>query len=114
MSAPSGRGNAWLWPLLSAAAIAVVGYVVVTYTVGLPENLATDFQANRGRGVVFADSNDNGTRDAGEPVVPYAVARVNVEEGTLTTNTQNFVESRTFVNSTFRFPALENIEVGEA
>ncbi len=107
-------GNAWLWPLLSAAGIAVVGYVVVTFTTGLPENLATDFQANRGRGVVFADSNDNGLRDAGEPVVPYAVARVNVEEGTLTTNTQNFVESRSFVNSTFRFPAIENIEVGEA
>ena len=107
-------GNTWLWPLVSASVIAVAGYVVVTYTSGLPEDLATDFQANRGRGVIFSDANGNGTRDAGEPVLPYAVARVSVEEGTLTTNTQNFVESRTFVNSTFRFAAIEDIEVGEA
>ncbi len=107
-------GNAWLWPLLSAAAIAVVGYVVVTYTAGLPENLATDFQANRGRGIIFTDVNENGSRDADEPVLPYAVARVSVEEGTLSANTQNFVESRTFVNSTFRFPAIEDSEVGAA
>ena len=107
-------GNPWLWPFLSAVGVAAVGYVVVTYTTSLPENIATDFQADRGRGIVFIDTNGDGSRNAGEPVVPYAVARVTVEEGTLTTNTQNFVESRSFVNSTFRFPAIEDGEVGVA
>ena len=107
-------GNPWLWPLLSAVVVAGAGYVLVTFTTGLPENLATDFQANRGRGVVFVDSNGNGERDAGERALSHAVAVVTIPEGSLTDTTQNFVESRRMTSSTFRFPAIEDREVGSA
>ena len=107
-------GNPWLWPLLSAAVVAGAGYVLVTLTTGLPENLATDFQASRGRGVIFVDSNSNGERDAGERALAHAVAVVTIPEGSLTDTTQNFVESRRMTSSTFRFPAIEEREVGSA
>ena len=103
-------GNPWLIPLGSALLITVVSYVVVANSSALPEGIATDFRADRGRGSVFVDENDNGRLDRGERTVPYAYTVITLEEGVLTDTTQNLTESRRRVNASFRFPTLRENE----
>lgn len=99
-------GNPWLLPLGLALAVAGVGYWLSSAGSSLPENVTTDFRADRGRGTVFIDENDNGRFDRGERSVPFAQVVVSVPEGRLGTSLQNLIESRRAVNSTFRFPTL--------
>ena len=105
-------GNAWLLPLLAAVVVAGIGFPLSSRT--LPEGTTTDFTADRGRGTVFADADGNGVRNAGEPALPYSRVRINIPTGVLTQNTQNIVESRRRVQSTFRFSALRERQFSEA
>ena len=107
-------GNAWLLPLGAALLVAVVSYFVVANGSSLPAGAATDFRADRGRGTVFIDANGDGVRGGGERTLPFAEAIVTVEEGVLTTTSQNVTESRRLISGTFRFPLLREGEYGEA
>ena len=103
-------GNPWPLPLAAALLLAVVGYVVAWQGSSLPENVTTDFNPERGRGTVFVDEDGDGRFDANERFLPYAVARVRIEEAQLEEFTQNLTESRDFVYSTFRFPPIKDHE----
>ena len=105
-------GNAWLLPLLAAAVVAGIGFPLSSGA--LPEATTTDFTADRGRGTVFVDTDGNGVRNAGERALPYSRVRIEIPEGVLTQNTQNIVESRRRVQSTFRFSALRERQFSEA
>lgn len=105
-------GNAWLWPLLAAAVVAGIGFPLSSGS--LPEATTTDFTADRGRGTVFVDADGNGVRNAGERALPYSRVRIEIPEGVLTQNTQNIVESRRRVQSTFRFSALRERQFSAA
>ena len=107
-------GNAWLLPLGAALLVAVVSYVVVANNSSLPEGIATDFRADRGRGTVFIDANGDGSMGRNERSVPAAAAIVNVAEGRLETTSRNVTESRRLVSSAFRFPLLREDEYEEA
>ena len=107
-------GNAWLLPLGAALLVAVVSYVVVANNSSLPEGIAADFRADRGRGTVFIDANGDGSMGRDERSVPAAEAIVSVEEGRLETTSRNVTESRRLVSSAFRFPLLREGEYGEA
>ncbi len=105
-------GNAWVLPLLVAAVVAGIGFPLSSGT--LPEATTTDFTADRGRGTVFVDSDGNGVRNAGEQALPYSRVQIKIPTGALTQNTQNIVESRRRVQSTFRFSALKERQFSEA
>ena len=105
-------GNPWLLPLLAAVVIGAVGYLVAGAGNKLPEGIAVDFNSSRGRGTVFIDANGNGRFDNDESPVPFAATTVRLSEGELTTNTQNITESGRIVHSVFRFPLIEEREVG--
>jgi His/Glu/Gln/Arg/opine family amino acid ABC transporter permease subunit len=105
-------GNAWLLPLVAAAVVAGIGYPLSSQA--LPQGTTADFSANRGRGTIFLDADGNGSRDRGERTLPYARVQLEVPEGVLQDNTQNIVESRRRVQSTFRFPALKEREFRSA
>ncbi len=107
-------GSAWPLALAAFALIAGVSYLVVGQNSTLPENITTDFRADRGRGTVFLDENEDGNRDGLEPIVPFAPAIVRVEEAALSDTTQNLIESRRVQASTFRFPLIQEREVAEA
>ena len=108
MSAPVTPG---LSPLGVALAVLVGGYFVVGAGSGVPENLAVTYNADRGRGTVYIDENDNGSRDPAEQGAPYAAALVQLEEAQLETQTQNLSESSGFIYSTFRFAPVRESEV---
>jgi His/Glu/Gln/Arg/opine family amino acid ABC transporter permease subunit len=105
-------GNAWTLPLLAAAVVAGVGFPLARGP--LPEGVATDFLPQRGRGVVFIDADGDGVQDRGEAGLPYARLQISISEGVMVENTQNIVESRRRVQSTFRFPALREREFESA
>ena len=107
-------GNVWLLPLGAALLVAVVSYVVVANNSSLPEGIAADFLADRGRGTVFIDANGDGSMGRDERSVPAAEAVVKVEEGRLETTSRNVTESRRLVSSAFRFPLLREGEYEEA
>ncbi len=107
-------GNAWLLPLGAALLVAVVSYVVVANNSSLPEGIAADFLADRGRGTVFIDANGDGSMGRDERSVSAAEAIVSVEEGRLETTSRNVTESRRLVSSSFRFPLLREGEYEEA
>lgn len=106
--------NPWLPPLVLAIVIGGVGYWFAASGSSLPENITTDFRADRGRGTVFVDENDNSRFDRGERFVPFSQVVVSVPEGRLVTSLQNITESRRVVNSTFRFPILREREFSSA
>ena len=107
-------GRAWPLALLGFLAVAGAGYFVAASETPLPENITTDFRADRGRGTVFIDTDGDGRFDRGDRAVPFAPAVVTIERGVLTDTTQNVIESRRIVPSTFRFPRLEPYEFAEA
>ncbi len=105
-------GVAWLLPLVVVAVVAGVGYPLSSRA--LPPGTVTDFSSDRGRGSVFVDANGDGAHSGDERALPYARVRTQVPEGTLVDNTENIVESRRRVQSTFRFPALKEREFAQA
>ena len=107
-------GNVWLLPLGAALLVAVVSYVVVANNSSLPEGIAADFLADRGRGTVFIDANGDGSMGRDERSVSAAEAIVSVEEGRLETTSRNVTESRRLVSGAFRFPLLREGEYEEA
>lgn len=62
----AGRvGNGFGLGLLAFVLIAVIGYLVTSFTAALPANVA--YELNRGdRGILFADNNGNGVYDEGQ------------------------------------------------
>lgn len=111
IAASERPGSTWTIALAALVLIAGVGYFVVGSSSALPENIGTDFRADRGRGTVFVDENDNAQWDRGERSVPYASAVVTIEEARLSDTTQNLIESRRVLPSTFRFPFIRPSEV---
>ncbi len=107
-------GNTWLLPLAAAAVVAAIGYAVVDGRASWPENITSDFRADRGRGTVFIDADQDGVLGRSERVVPYAETLIRLEEGALEETTQNLTESRRVVSSTFRFPPFREGEFSAA
>jgi His/Glu/Gln/Arg/opine family amino acid ABC transporter permease subunit len=106
------HGNPWWLGVLVFLLIAIGGYVSIAPEI--PDTVATDFRADRGRGQVFLDTNQNGELDGDEQTLPYVPARVRIESGQLRTTSQNTTESRRNVSSVVRFPLIRASEVGDA
>ena len=107
-------GSPWPLTLLTLFGVAAVGYAVSLSSPGLPENAATRFNPGTGVVTVYQDANGNGAFDRDEPTLPFTPVTVTIPEASLTTQTQNLTESRRFVYSTFRFPAVAESEFATA
>ncbi len=105
-------GNAWLFPLIAAVVVAGIGFPLASQP--LPDGTTTDFDADRGRGTVFVDADGNGVQGQGERALPYTRVEISVPQAVLSQNTQNIVESRRRVQSTFRFAALRESQFSSA
>lgn len=100
-------GRVWHYPLITLVAVAGIGYAVASVDRSVPDNLQLEFDSARGRGTVnFVDAG----RVESAPFVPVSVRYPAAQ---LTTTTQNLVESRQKVDSTFRFPLIRPSEVEE-
>lgn len=106
------HGNPWWLGVVVFLAVAIGGYLSIPPEV--PENAATNFRADRGRGQVFLDADQDGELDEGEQTLAYAPTRVNIESGQLSTTSQNTTESRRNVTSIVRFPLIRANEVSDA
>ena len=100
-------GAVWYYPVITFLVVAGVGYAVASIDRTIPPGLALDFDATRGRGIVSV-VNDEGTEPA-----PFVPVRIGLASGQLTTTTQNLVESREVISSTFRFPLIRQSEAEE-
>lgn len=106
------HGNPWWLGVVVFLAVAIGGYLSITPEI--PENAATNFRADRGRGQVFLDANQDGELDEGEQALAYIPTRVSIESGQLSTTSQNTTESRRNVTSIVRFPLIRANEVSNA
>lgn len=106
-------GNPWLISLGAALLVLVGGYFIAGADRTLPDNLAANYLADRGRGTLYIDENGNGSLDRGESGAAYAAALIRLEEAQLSTNTQNLTESGGEVYSVFRFPLVRENEAEE-
>src|SRR5690606_32888720 len=100
-------GPVWYYPVVTFAVVAGIGYMVASIDRTIPPGLMLEFDATRGRGIVSIRSDDGA-----EPAA-YVPVRIGLATGQLTTTTQNLVESREVVNSTFRFPLIRESEAEE-
>ncbi len=107
-------GRAWPLALVAFVAIVTVGFFVVSARTTVPDNIDFDFVADRGRGNAYIDLNENGRFDAADREMPYLPVTVRIEEGRLEGTTTNVFESRRHVNSSFRFPLINEAEFEEA
>jgi len=100
------------WPLAFAAFVVVsgAGYFVSSTTASIPEQLAVDFNVDRGRGVTFMDENGNGTRERGESLYGFVPVTVRVSEAALESRSSNLTEQRGIKPSVLRFPVFEEVE----
>ncbi len=101
----NAAGPAWLVALV----VLVGGYLLVGRG-PLPEGATSSFRAASGVITVFRDRNGDGTHQTGEPVIPFAKVDARVPDAVLQVQTQDLVESRHLVYSTFRFPPLDENE----
>lgn len=106
------HGNPWWLGILVFVVVAIGGYLSIPPEI--PDTAATTFRADRGRGQVFLDANQNGELDSDEQMVAYAPTRVRIESGQLRTTSQNTTESRRNVSSIVRFPLIRQSEVRDA
>ena len=106
------HGNPWWLGVVVFLAVAIGGYLSITPEV--PENASASFRADRGRGQVFLDTNQNDEQDGDEQGLAYAPTRVSIESGQLSTTSQNTTESRRNVSSIVRFPLIGEHEVADA
>jgi general L-amino acid transport system permease protein len=104
-------GSPWPATLATALGVAALGYAVAGLSSSLPENVASDFRVDRGRGTVYLDVEGTGRADRDDPRLANVPVRVTVEEGTLEETTQDLTEARGIVHSTFRFPLIQEHEV---
>jgi general L-amino acid transport system permease protein len=100
-------GRVWHYPLITLVAVAGLGYVVASLDRSVPETLRLEFDSARGRGTV------NFVEDGRTQAAAFVPVSVSYPAAQLTTTTQNLVESRRQVNSTFRFPLIRPSEVDE-
>jgi len=106
------HGNPWWLGVVVFLAVAIGGYLSITPEV--PENASASFRADRGRGQVFLDTNQNDEQDGDEQGLAYAPTRVSIESGQLSTTSQNTTVSRRNVSSIVRFPLIGEHEVADA
>lgn len=97
-------GRVWPYPLVAFALLAAAGYGVALLGKSVPDGVALDYDASRGRGIVYRQV------DGGREAVPFVPVKINIESGQLTATSQNLVESRQRVGSTVRFPLLRERE----
>jgi len=97
-------GRVWHYPLVAFLAVAGAGYAVASLDRSVPDNLVLDFDPVRGRGIVSF------VEEGSSEVAPFVPVSVRYQAAQLTTTTQNLVESRELVNSTFRFPLIRQSE----
>ncbi|MEX2542971.1 MAG: ABC transporter permease subunit [Trueperaceae bacterium] len=103
-------GNPWLIPLAAAAIVSGAGFVLVSAGADAPAGLTAEVSPARGVGQTFLDENGDRERGAREPAVPYTPLVVSISQGRVRTISQNLVESRDAVYSTFRFPLVDSDE----
>jgi His/Glu/Gln/Arg/opine family amino acid ABC transporter permease subunit len=103
-------GNPWPVPIAVTVLIATVGYFVASAGVELRDGLTAAITPSGGVGRVFIDEDGDGALGRGEEPVRNAPVIVSIEEGRLEVISQNRVESRDVVYSTFRFPILDRNE----
>lgn len=97
-------GRVWHYPLLTFLVVAGGGYAFSLLGNEVREGVSLDYDASRGRGVVYRQV------DGGREPVPFVPVRIALESGQLTATSQNLVESRERVGSTVRFPLLREHE----
>lgn len=100
-------GNPWPLPLGAFLLVAVGSYLLVNAGSSLPENVAVDASYDRGRATVFLDENSDGEQDRSEDTLGFALTTLEIKHGVLVLPTQDLIESRNYVYSTFRFPPVE-------
>ncbi|HET8985066.1 MAG TPA: ABC transporter permease subunit [Trueperaceae bacterium] len=100
-------GRVWHYPLITLVAVAGIGYAVASIDRSVPDTLQLEFDSARGRGTV------NFVEDGKTQAAAFVPVSVSYPSAQLTTTTQNLVESRRQVNSTFRFPLIRPTEVEE-
>lgn len=105
-------GNIWLWPLIAGAGVALGGLSLAPAP--LPAGASVAYLADRGRGTAFIDADGDGTYDRTERAIPYARVQIAIPEAVMQVKSQNLLESRRRLQSTFRFPILKAQEFAEA
>ncbi len=93
-------GVVWPYWLATFVVVAGAGLALSYVTRTVPEGMQFDFQGASGRGTTSI------VKDGSRQVASFVPVRVGIEEGRLTTTSQNLVESRKVVHGTFRFPLL--------
>ncbi len=93
-------GRVWPYPLVAFVAVAGVGLGTTYLNPSVPPDLRVTFEADRGRGTTSFVTDGQARPAAFVPV------RVELPHATLTTTSQNLVESREVVSGTVRFPLI--------
>lgn len=97
-------GRVWHYPVIAFVLVAGGSYGLTLLGKSVPDGVALDFDASRGRGIVYRQV------PGGREAVPFVPVRISLEAGQLTATSQNLVESRERVGSTVRFPLLRERE----
>lgn len=100
-------GRIWPYPLVAFLVVAGGGLGLTYLDRTVPTDLKFDFQADRGRGTTTFMVDGKPKPAAFVPVV------VELPSATLTTTSQNLIESRGVVSGTFRFPLIGKGEADE-
>ncbi|HRN18465.1 MAG: ABC transporter permease subunit [Trueperaceae bacterium] len=93
-------GRVWPYPVVTFLLVAGVGLGLSYVNPSVPDNLEFTFEADRGRGTT-AFVEDGKSRAAA-----FVPVTITLPEATLTTTSQNLVESRKVVPGTVRFPLI--------
>jgi len=97
-------GRVWPYPLVAFLVVAGGGLAFSYADRSVPPELAVSFDAERGRGTTTI-AEDGRSRPAA-----FVPVRISLPTATLTTTSQNLVESREVVHGTFRFPLIKESE----
>jgi len=100
-------GRVWPFPLAAFLLVAGAGLATTYLNPSVPTDLRVSFEAERGRGTTSFVTDGQSRPAAFVPV------RIELPSATLTTTSQNLVESRQVVSGTVRFPLIGKHEVAD-
>ncbi len=100
-------GRVWPFPVVTFLLVAGIGLGLTYVNDKVPDNLTFTYEADRGRGTT-AFVVDGKARSAA-----FVPVDVSIPAATLTTTSQNLVESRQVVSGTFRFPLIGKHEASD-
>lgn len=100
-------GRVWPFPVVAFLVVAGIGLGLTYVNDKVPDNLTFTYEADRGRGTT-AFVVDGKARPAA-----FVPVDVSIKAATLTTTSQNLVESRKVISGTFRFPLIGKHEASD-